>query len=340
MTRRTTLADVAAEAGVAISTASRALAGDVRITASTTSAVLAAAAHLGYVPDAAARGLRNRRTRTLGMLLGDLADPWQSHVVAGFEAAARGTGHTVLFLAGGGRHEVEDRLVDILHERAVDGVALLATLVDPLEVAERCGHERVVDVQPPADAPLAGGGRRGDPRPGLLRVDDTAGMAALVGHLAGQGCRRLLFLGVRGRPASTVRRDAALRAAAAAGLTLEVVEAGGAAAADPEALARAATTSHPDAVLCCDDTTALRLLDGLRDRGVEVPADLAVTGFGDLPMAALANPRLTTVAMPATELGATAARALVAAITGDVLPNPVLLPVALVARESSRRLPA
>jgi DNA-binding LacI/PurR family transcriptional regulator len=96
----------------------------------------------------------------------------------------------------------------------------------------------------------------------------------------------------------------------------------------------------PDAVVCYDDKLALALMDALRDIGLRVPEDVGVVGFDGIPFAAIANPRLTTVAVPTAELGRQAARLLIDAVHTGVLPDGVLLPVEIVVRESTGSRPA
>ena len=337
--RRVTLADVAELVGVSKSTASRALAGDTRISEPTRDAVAEASAKLGFVPDASARSLRVRSTKTLGMLLGDLADPYQGLVAAAFEAQARLRGYTVLFLAGHFRRELEKVAIGTFVERRVDGLALLSSAVDPVEVRTRWHQDRVVDVQPDAGAPLrGGGGLRGDPRPGVIRTDDVAGMTAVINHLADGGCRSVTYLGVTGRSAGTLRRETARRVLRArTGAVLRTVEVGAEAGEDPTLVAEAIGPDLPDAIVCYDDTLALVALDGLRSRGVRVPEDVAVVGFDGIPFSAWSNPRLTTVLTPMGQIGRLAADTLVLAIEIGEMADAQILPVELAVRASSSR---
>jgi LacI family transcriptional regulator len=338
--RRVTLADVAELVGVSKSTASRALAGDARISEPTRTAVEAAAITLGFVPDASARSLRVRSTRTLGMLLGDLGDPYQGQVAAAFEAQARLRGYTVLFLAGHYERDLEKQAIATFAERRVDGLALLSSTVDPIEVKTRWRQEHVVDVQPDAGAPLrGGGGLRGDPRPGVIRTDDVTGITALVNHLVDGGCRSVAYLGVTGRTAGILRRETARRVLRArTGAVLRTVEVGAEAGEDPTLVAEAIGPDLPDAILCYDDTLALVALDGLRSRGVRVPEDVFVVGFDGIPFAAWSSPRLTTVLTPMTQIGRLAADTLVLAIEIGVMADAQVLPVELAVRASSTRI--
>jgi LacI family repressor for deo operon, udp, cdd, tsx, nupC, and nupG len=93
--------------------------------------------------------------------------------------------------------------------------------------------------------------------------------------------------------------------------------------------------ARPDALLCYDDKLALAAMDSLRTNGLRVPDDLAVVGFDDIPFAALANPRLTTVAQPSVDMGRLAVEMLLSSIQQDEMPPSVSLPVRLVVRQSS-----
>jgi LacI family transcriptional regulator len=335
--RRVRLADVAEAVRVSKSTASRALSGDPRISEPTRRAVVAAAEALGFVPDASARSLRIRTTRTLGMLLAELSDPYQGIVAAGFEAEARSSGYTVLFLAGHYSHELERAAIGIFVERRVDGIALVSSVTDPIEAQAHWRQDRIVDVQPDAGAPLRGeAGLRGEPRRGLIRTDDAAGIAAAVHHLVDRGRRSIAYLGVPGRSASELRREVARRVLSErTGRELRVTSVTTDACEDPARVAEALGSDLPDAVLCYDDGLALVLLDGLRARGVRVPEDVAVVGFDGIPFGALSNPRLTTVLTPMEEIGRLAADTLVRAIETGSMAEAAILPVRLAVRDSS-----
>jgi DNA-binding LacI/PurR family transcriptional regulator len=106
-------------------------------------------------------------------------------------------------------------------------------------------------------------------------------------------------------------------------------------ASSPDGVAARLARDRPDALICYDDKLALHTIDALRALGVRVPEDLAVVGFDDIPFAAIAHPRLTTVSQSATEMGRVAAGMLCRAIEAGALPPSVTLPVRLVVREST-----
>jgi DNA-binding LacI/PurR family transcriptional regulator len=334
--RRVTLADVAARARVSRATASRALAGDARISGPTRAQVVAAAEALRYVPNAAARSLRVRSTRTLGLLLADLGDPVHGQVAAGFEHEASRHGYTVVIVAGSNVPDHERAAIGVFVRHATDGIALVSSVLDPAEARELAGPGRpLVIVQPDHPSVLR---RRADPPDGLIQTDDAGGVEAATWHLVNAGHRRIGYLGAGGRPSDTVRAEAVSRVVAEAGLAvLPTVTLADDAWRDPTGVAAALPEPPPDAVVCYDDKLALALLDGLRSQGVRVPDEVSVVGFDGIPFASLSNPRLTTVSTPTHEMGRLAARILVDAIAQGRLPAGRILPTELVVRESVRR---
>jgi len=340
MTRRTAgervvLGDVAQRAGVSVSTASRALAEDRRISAATRRAVREAAADLRYVPNATARSLRARRTRTLGLLLADLSDPIHGLVAAGFEAEAARNGYSVTFAAGQGDDERERRSLRLFAEHAADGVAIASTLLDPTTARRLVPGGRVIIVQP--DSPRLPRDRHTRVR-GVIRTDDVAGMQAIASHLVACGYRDVAYAGDGTRTADVVRRRALERALTGGPSPLPVrwVPAPDGTWRAPGPLVLEITRSLPDVLVCFDDKLALSVLDGLRARGVRVPDDIGVVGFDGIPFAEISNPRLTTVVTPAFEMGRRAAAILIAAVQTGTMPEAETLPVALAVRESTR----
>jgi DNA-binding LacI/PurR family transcriptional regulator len=331
--RRVVLADVARIAGTSEATASRALKNDPRIGEATRATVRAAALKLGYVPNAAARSLRAQRTHILGLLLDDLADPVHAKVAAGFEEAAAGLGFAVFIMTGLHDPEREGRALRAFVEHRADGIVLASCVSDPSEVYKAVPPERVMLVQP--DYPALADGRE-PPRRGVLRSDDAAGLAAMVRHLAERGYERITYVGPGTGASDALRRSATTTALEALGLpALRVVETGMEGWRDPSAAARALADDPPDAALCYDDKLALALLDALRSTRLDVPDDLALTGFDGIIPALQSRPRLTTVAVPSVEIGRRAVEMLTMGLRDGSMPTSEMLPVGLVVGDST-----
>lgn len=331
--RRVVLADVARLAEISEATASRALKHDPKIGESTRAAVHAAALKLGYVPNAAARSLRAHRTHILGLLLDDLADPVHGKVAAGFEAAAAGEGYAVFIMTGLHDLEREQRALTAFVEHRADGIVVASCVSDPADVLSRVPADRVVFVQP--DYPALANGAE-PPARGVVRTDDSAGVAATVRHLVDRGYRRITYAG----PGSWAS-DAMRRAAAASTLEglghgpLRFLDAGVDGWRDASAVARMLVDDPPEAVLCYDDKLALALLHALRSTRLVVPDDLAVVGFDGIPAAHQSWPRLTTVDVPSVDVGRRAVEMLMASVREDRMPASEVLPVSLVIGDST-----
>jgi len=333
--RRVLLKDVAQRANVSGSTASRALADDQRISLATRLTVKAAAAELQYVPNAAARSLRVRRTRTLGLLLPDLRDPVHGQVASAFEQQARQEGYTVMVVAGE-RDVVRERLaLRIFAEHGTDGVAIVSSVLSPKELRERVDPARLILVWPDHRSLPR---HDGAPIPGVIQTDDAGGVRAAVSHLVDNGYRRIAYVESGVRDSNTTRAEAVAETLRSRGIKAPVKRFFAAVDAwrAPAYLAAQIAADLPDALVCYDDQLALALMNALRDLGIQVPDDVGLVGFDGIPYAAMSNPRLTTVAVPSAEMGRVAATSLIRAVHDGVLPEGVVLPVGIVVRESTR----
>jgi LacI family transcriptional regulator len=331
--RRVVLADVARLAGTSEATASRALKHDPRIGETTRAAVHAAAAKLGYVPNAAARSLRAKRTHILGLLLDDLADPVHAKVAAGFEEAAAGQGYAVFIMTGLHDPAREQRALTAFVEHRADGIVVASCVSDPADVLARVPADHVIFVQPDYPA-LADGADV--PARGVLRTDDSAGVAATVRHLVERGYRGLTYVGPGSWSSNAWRLAAATATVEELGLgPIDFIDVAVDAWRDASAVARTLAADPPDAVLCYDDKLALGLLDALRSTRLVVPDDLAVVGFDGIPAARQSWPRLTTVDVPSVDVGRRAVEMLMASVREGRIPPSQVMPVRLVIGDST-----
>ena len=333
--RRILLKDVALRASVSGSTASRALADDPRISLATRLSVKAAAAELQYVPNAAARSLRVRRTRTLGLLLPDLRDPVHGQVASAFEQEARQQGYSVMVVAGE-RDVVRERLaLRIFAEHGTDGVAIVSSVLAPRELRERVDPARLILVWPDHRSLPR---HDGPPLPGVIQTDDAGGVRAAVTHLVDSGYKRIAYVESGVRDSNSTRAEAVAATLRSRGIRAPVrrffaaVDAWRA----PAYLAAQIAADLPEALVCYDDQLALALMNAFRDLGIRVPEDVGIVGFDGIPYAAMSNPRLTTVAVPSAEMGRAAAASLIRAVRDGAPPEGVMLPVGVVVRESTR----
>ena len=333
--RRTTLADIAAVVGVSEATASRALRGEPRISEGTRRTVGEVAERLQYVPNAAARSLAVRRSRTLGLLLADFGDPFHGQVATGFEAAAASAGYTAIIVPGSGRRTSEERAIRFLIEHGTEGIAVAAGVLDAHEAQRLASPQPLLFVHPEYRGILS---RGWVPPDGTIRFDDVGAVAEAVRYLLDQGYRDVAYVGSGRWPSQVLRLRSASRALREAGVRpLRSFTVAKDAWRTPGAVGEVVLGGHlPEAVLCYDDTLALALIHDLQVAGIAVPDDVAVIGFDGIPFAAISNPGLTTITTPIVETGRLAASGLVEAIDTGRLPPPNVLPTMLVVRESTR----
>lgn len=332
--RHVTLEDVAQVAGVSAATVSRALRNDARISVRTREMVQRTADELHYVPNAGARSLVMRSTRTLGLMIPDMTDPVHGQVATAFEQEALERGYGVIVANGFGDEERERSGLRAFTMQRVDGITLMGSTLDQEEVIATMAPDPVVLV---GSENLGGPGADPDLPMGCLRADEASGVEAMVAHLLARGRRRIGYVNGPEVRSNITRRDAMRRALSAAGTAgpLSQYEGGALGWTRGAAVAALVAQDRPDAVVCFDDRLALAVMDGLRSFGVRVPQDIAVVGFDDIPFAALANPRLSTVAPPSAEMGRRAVQMLMSALEDGALPPSEVLPVRLVVRESS-----
>jgi len=337
--RRPTIVDVAREAGVSRQTVSNVVNGRHELMGrETRGRVERAMRDLGYHRNEAARTLRSARTRTLGFLLVDegpgfLADPMTDLLMAGIGDVLREHRYGLLIQSARPGAPADDLLAPLLEGRA-DGAFLLLS---------GRPHDRraLVDEVVALDLAAIVFGERPDGPAPVASAAERAGARALAEHLLRAGHRRIAFVAAGVAWPMIEERHAGYRdALAAAGIapdaTLELF-AGEWQAASGAALAAAllALPDPPTALMAGNDLLAAGVLREAAARGLRVPEQLAVTGYDDFAFAEFLQPALTTVRVPAYELGRRAAEALLAHVEDGVPARSFELPVEVVVRASA-----
>jgi LacI family transcriptional regulator len=284
-----TLNDVARHAGVSKSTVSNVVRGATPVAALTRSRVEASISELGYRPNEVARALKQQATRTLGLVITDTVNPFPATLAQAVVRRARRDGYAVLIADTDGDPEIEAAQCRALAARRVDGVIFAAIAENSTSLADLL--DRGVPTM------LASFGGQLDPRAGAIEMDEEGAMEAVVGYLADLGHERFAFVRQRAREAEVDRRPQAFSDAVRR-----------------RNLAEVSLEDDPTAVCCMHDGVAIDLMDSLERRGLRVPADISVTGFDDVPLAAHNRIRLTTVRQDAATMGARAAELLLAAV--------------------------
>lgn len=331
--RGPTIRDVACRAGVSKSLVSLVLQGSPRVGEDRRRAVLAAVDELDYRPHPAARSLAERRTRTVGVVVDDLRNPWFVDVLDGLRPVLREADLRPLIADG----RTEPTAVQALTGARVDGIVVVGTL--PAEA--RRDLQDLADASTTVPTVVAGAREPSLPRVDVVANDDRAGVRLAVEHLLGLGHLTVAHLVGSGMVGSLRREayEAAVRAAGLEPLTAEagLVESGGHAA----ALALLTAEPRPTALLAANDVTALGALAAAAELGISVPESLSVVGYDDTSLARLRRISLTTVDNVSASVGAEAGRRLLRRIGGDRSEaETVLLAPQLVVRATTAPPPA
>ena len=335
-----TLKDVAREAQVSTATVSRVINGHGNVSEATRERILGVAERLRYVPDSAARSLSTGLTRTIGVLLPDLYGEFFSEIIRGIDQAARARGLHLLLSGVHGSAEEAALAIRALRGR-VDGLLIMSPYADAAFLAEHSAADTPVVLM---NTPVRGFGHS------AFSVDNRGGARVMVSHLAAVGHRRIAFICGPENNFDATERLAGYREALRA-LGLEAGERVLPGDFSEESGYRAAQSllarqggEWPDAVFAANDMMALGSLFAFNEAGVGVPADIALAGVDDIPMARFVTPPLTTVRVRMAELGARALERLAAAIEApDATPaSTETVSAELVVREScgARRPPA
>jgi DNA-binding LacI/PurR family transcriptional regulator len=330
--------EVARRAGVSPSTVSRALAGSPLISEETRALVREAAASLDYRVHAAGSSLRSGTTRTVGVVIPlshaeqqNFSDPFFLEILGAIADELAGRGYSMLLSKV--THDPTDWITTVIEAGRADGAVVIGQSL----------HHEALDALAVTGAPfVVWGARQGSQRYVSVGSDNEAGGYSATSHLLAQGCRRIAFLGDSAVPEVAARLEGHVRALRAAGrrrtprLELPVRFGGDGDSTDRAIGALLATEAELDGVVACSDVLAMRAMRTLAEHGRQVPTDVAIVGYDDIPFAALTTPPLTTVRQNCRQ----GARLLVEKLMSSIRREPtdsVVIPTEIVVRASSLR---
>jgi LacI family transcriptional regulator len=337
VTESASVIDVARRAGVSLGTVSNVLNRPERVAPATRQRVLLAIEELGFVRNEAARQLRAGRSRTIGLIVLDVGNPFFTDLAAGVEDAAEAAGLSVILCNSADSTAREDHYLSLLQEQRAYGI-----LITPVS-----GKNGRIEELRDHGTPVVFVDRGSTKRQCSVSVDDVTGGDLAVAHLIEQGHQRIAFIGGPTSLNQVADRLAGARAAArAAGLPKSAVSlirtpglnvAAGRRAG--EQLAGLSAGARPTAAFCANDLLALGLLQEMTRCGLNVPGDLAIVGYDDIDFAAAAAVPLTSVRQPRAQLGRAAAELLIDEVSAgeNHQHRQVVFEPELVVRESTTR---
>ncbi len=337
MQRRATLKDVARLAGVHLSTVSRALNPRTQhlLTPAVVEQIRKISRQLDYRPNAAAHSLRTNRTRTVGVVVPDIANPVFPPIIRGIEDALARRGYLAILANTDGRLDQEAEIVDVLRARGVDGL-VLASVEREDEAVSRLAADGL---------PIVTVNRRvDDPAISSVVNDEDAGILEVLRHLSSLGHQRIANVAGPQAMSTGVERYLAFERHRRA-LALDN---------DPALVTFASSFNEEEgyaktgelfrrqvgftALVAANDRLAIGAIAALRQRGLDCPRDISVTGYNDMPLVDRLSPALTTVRIQQYEVGFEAAGVLVDLIEMPAeqrRPRHLVRPVELVVRTST-----
>jgi len=315
---RVSIKDIAQAAGVSHSTVSRALSDSPLVKAETKARIQHLAQEMGYSPDAIARSLVTQKTRTVGVVVTTITDPFVAEVVQGIEDAAHENDYSVILASSASEPERELAAVEMLRAKRVDSLIVTSSRVGALylEHLERIGVPVVL---------VNNHNEQSGRYTFSVSVDNQHGGHLATSHLIQRGHRRISYVSGPADHSDSAERLAGHRQALdEAGIPFDpalVLPGNGCLDGGERALRTLASLAEPPtAVFCYNDVTAIGLISAARQADLSVPEHLAVVGFDNIPLAAHVYPPLTTVAQPQRAMGRQAmdmALALITMTAGD-----------------------
>jgi LacI family transcriptional regulator len=332
---RVTIAEVAALAGVSPTTVSHVFSGKRVVSSATRERVLEIVQTLGYRPNNVARNLRTRQSKMVAVVVPDITNPFYSVLTRGLADALSGADYGTFVCNTDGDVAREQRFIEDVLDRGVDGVVMAAVNVSPEAIVA------LADLGTPfvcmgTDVEHAHVDRIG--------ADDIAGSREATAHLLAHGVDNVAM--IQGPNDSGGRGEGYRDALDAAGVPFR-----------PELVVHGDWTRHggytamqellaldppPRAVFAANDLMAIGAMDAARERGCSIPGDIQLVGFDDIEAATLVSPALTTVRNPSYETGRTAGELLLSRMAGEHVAGQrsIVLPCPLIVRASSEAPPA
>jgi LacI family transcriptional regulator len=306
--------EIARKAGVSIATVSRTLNGKGPVREETRQKILQIAREYNYKPNPIARGLSRRQTDTIGVILPDLMDEFFMDLIHSIDEETYRTNRFVLISSSHSQRNMVETLIEFMGSGRVDGVILMApemdkSLVELLKKSKRpivlLNASKLINTVP------------------SFNINNHQGAMAIVEHLIGHGFRDIAMIkGPQGNCDADERFNGYIDALAKHGIPFrdELIVAGNfTIRAGYYGFMRLMSLSKkPDAIFAANDMMALGVYEAARNSNIKIPQDVAVTGFDDIFLTRLINPRLTTVHVPIAELGSKAVRHLLKMISGEV----------------------
>ena len=328
---KTTIKDVAKNAGVSISTVSRVLNNSAFVDELTKQRVILSAQELHYTPNQAARSLTRSETKTIGLILPGLFGEYFSEVLRGMDRIASAEDFDIMISGSKSIGTKFEKSIRAMSGR-VDGLIIMSPIIKSSLLRE------MIPVRMPAVLLNA---NEENSMFDTVNVNNSEGAFVSVNHLIRLGHKRIaLISGVEESYDSQLRRAGYRKAMMSNGLGQFIIEVNGSFTRMSGRVAAEELMSlqeRPTAIFAANDAMAIGAMDAVQERGLRIPDDLAMVGFDDIPMSQYSNPKLTTIRIALEQFGETAMRRILFAVRekGTLELQHTVLGFELVVRASS-----
>jgi len=341
-----TIYDIARKAGVSPATVSRVLTGNARVNPAKKELIHRVMEELNFHPNQMARTLQSRETRTIGVILPDISNPFFSEYFVEAERIAMQKGYTMFLCntmnnAYNDLGDAESVYLNTLLERRVDGILFMGGRINESRPSEEHSEE-ILRISEKVPMVLVNGRM-----PGVdnyrVRTNERDGIIQVIEHLISRGHENIALLGgYKGVITADLKVRAFRDVLKKHGLKVreDRIVSGGFSIEDGERMVAdlLKEPDRPTAIVCISDFVAIGVLQGALKAGLRVPEDLSITGFDDINISAHYVPSITTVSHNFERLAGRSLEVLFKVIAGEKVPRETTLPMDLIVRESTGSL--
>ncbi|MCK4328565.1 LacI family DNA-binding transcriptional regulator [candidate division WOR-3 bacterium] len=323
-----TIKDVAKAAGVSVSTVSAALNGTAPVKESTCKRILEVCEDMGYRPNRLARGLKTKRSYTIGVIIPELTNPFFPEVVRAIEHRAKEYNYNTILCDTDDDPEIGLSDFHLLAEKQVDGIILIGGVVTR-DVILSSKKLPIVVIEKEYHIPWVS----------TIMADLMGGAYKAVNHLIGIGCRRIAYITCIMEKNTIYRRFEGYKLALKdnqISFDSSLIKEESPDFQGGYKAMKSFEGNLPDAVFSYNDVMAMGALKACSEMGIRVPRDIAMVGFDDIDTVSFTSPPLSTVALPKQEMGSLATETLINSILNREKPRNVSLSTKLIIRESCK----
>ena len=331
-----TIKDVARLAEVSISTVSRVINDSKPVSPEARRRVLKAIEDLGYKPNEVARSLVTKKSNLIGVIVDDIGNSYVANIVRGIEEIGRMYNYDILLCSSYSDKETENKFIQVLITKQVEGIILVSEIAND-EVMANINKYKIPFVYLNRyymmDIPT-------------VTIDNEEASRQIMDHLIGLGHRKILYITQGKDDDQTIekyKRKGYMDSIKSINEEPYICEVNGHRLAYGykigEDVKEIIEKNGITAIFCCQDEIAIGLINYLADNNIKVPDDISVAGFGDITLASIYRPKLTTIREPYYDIGAVAIRRILKSISGESIEEKsIKLPIQMIERESTKKL--